>query len=193
MNLYQVAPECLTIGGIDYPIDTDFRAWIKFQSILSSKQTDNAKAEALCDLMAEWGLPLTRESLNAMVTFYKATSNEHITGGGKSVKAFDFDQDSEYIYSAFLESYGIDLSQARIHWWKFKALFKALPENCQFCKIMYYRTVDIDKVPKSQRKYYSEMKQRYALTVSGKKKTLRETVEELKQKQNERKQNNSEE
>nr|MDH3162311.1 Gp15 family bacteriophage protein [Bacillus licheniformis] len=41
---------------------------------------------------------------------------------------FDFVEDAEYIYSAFLFDYNIDLleQQGKMHWRKFKALFKGL-------------------------------------------------------------------
>lgn len=48
MNLYQTPPESLTVGGVEYPIDTDFRVWAEFQSAMTAKEgTDAEKAERL--------------------------------------------------------------------------------------------------------------------------------------------------
>lgn len=151
------------MNGVEYPVDTDFREWVKFQGILLAYGTNEAKAVKVCELMAEMGLPQTKESLDAMLQFYAGASTENQTGSGGNVQAYDFEKDSEYIFSAFLDSYGIDLTTERLHWWRFKALFKSLPENCQMCKIMMYRTIDLKKVPKEQRKFYREMKSRYSL------------------------------
>lgn len=163
MSLYKTPPETITVSGVEYPIDTDFRYWVRFQGILLSGDTSEKKAERICELMQSSGLPLTKYALDAMLTFYAGASTENKTGSGGNVQAFDFDKDSEYIFSAFLDSYGIDLTTEKLHWWRFKALFKSLPEDCQMCKIMMYRTIDLKKVPKEQRKFYREMKARYAL------------------------------
>lgn len=163
MSLYTTPPDTITVDGVEYPVNTDFREWVRFQGILLADGTNDGKAAKIFDLMSEMGLPQTKDSLDAMLQFYAGASTENNTGGGKNVRAYDFEKDSEYIFSAFLDSYGIDLTTARLHWWRFKALFKSLPEDCQMCKIMMYRTIDLKKVPKEQRKFYREMKARYAL------------------------------
>lgn len=162
MSLYQSPPETVLIEGAEYHVETDFRAWVAFQGILLGKDIDQQKAEKIAAMMGRMGLPQTKEALEAMLRFYAGASTEKTTGG-KNVKAFDFEQDSEYIFSAFYEAYRIDLSVEKLHWWRFKALFKSLPEDCEFCKIMRYRTADLKKVPKEQRQFYREMKAKYAL------------------------------
>ena len=41
----------------------------------------------------------------------------------------DYDKDSPYIYAAFLEQYGIDLVDTRLHWYKFLALLHGLHDT----------------------------------------------------------------
>ena len=178
MSLYKTPPETLTISGGEYQISTDFREWIRFQSILISSESMEEKAEKLTEFMRSQGLPLTKDALDAAVAFYSGESKEH-SSGKPGPRAFDFEQDSEYIFSAFLDSYGIDLTTENMHWWKFKALFKSLPEDCQMCKIMRYRTIDIKKVPKDQKRFYRDMKARYALD-GGSNHTYR-TEQEMKE------------
>lgn len=163
MSLYITPPSSIEVDGVEYPVDTDFRAWVRFQGILLSEDKDEAKAENICELMDGMSLPITKTALDAMLLFYAGASTENQTKSGGNVQAYDFEKDSEYIFSAFLDSYGIDLTTERLHWWRFKALFKSLPEDCQMCKIMMYRTIDLKKVPKEQRKFYREMKARYSL------------------------------
>lgn len=164
MSLYQAPPETLTVCGLEYPIDTDFRVWVEFQTAMTSKGTDREKAARLCAFMDRLGLPPGDEALSAMLDFYTAASTEKAVAGQKNQPAaFDFEKDSEYIYAAFMGAYDIDLTTARLHWWTFKALFKALPEDCEFCRIMRYRTVDLKDVPKSQKRFYQEQKARYSL------------------------------
>lgn len=163
MSLYQKPPESIIVDGVEYPIDTDFRVWVQFQGILLSDDTNDVKADKVCRLMESMQIPTIKECLDSMLAFYAGASTENQTGSGGNVRAYDFEKDSEYIFSAFLDSYGIDLTTENLHWWRFKALFKSLPEDCQMCKIMMYRTIDLKKVPKEQRKFYREMKARYSL------------------------------
>ena len=52
----------------------------------------------------------------------------------------------------------------KIHWWKFRALFDALPDTCQFRKVVGYRAIEINQnMTDSQKKFYKEMKKIYAL------------------------------
>ena len=180
MSLYQAPPESLTIGGTEYPVDTDFRVWMKFQAAMT-RGTDREKAERLCALMERMGLPPGNPTLEAMLDFYTAESQEKaVAGQGKCPGAFDFEKDSEYIYAAFKGAYGIDLTEARLHWWTFKALFKALPEDCEFCRIMRYRTVDLKDVPKSQRRFYQEQKARYSLGAAARHQTEKDMRDYVK-------------
>lgn len=178
MGLYDKPPEKLNIGGKECPINTDFRFWIRFQDSLSGDKSQKERAEALYRLITELGLPPSSATMDAMLQFYIGENNEKPTGGNKKVVAFDLVKDSEYIFSAFKGAYGIDLTEEKMHWWKFKALFKALPEDCQMCKIMMYRTVDLKDVPKSQKPFYKRMKERYALDVKAA--NTHRTAEEMK-------------
>lgn len=164
MSLYQSPLETVTVSGVEYQIETDFRFWIKFQGVLLSADPVEKKSEQISEMMAKSGLPVTKEALDAMLKFYAGASTENASSGKSNGQSFDFEKDSEYIFSAFSAAYGIDLSTEQLHWWRFKALFKSLPEDCQMCKIMMYRTVDLKKVPKEQRQFYRDMKARYALS-----------------------------
>ena len=93
-----------------------------------------------------------------------------MTSQGKEIKKetskriYSYEFDAEYIYSAFMEQYKIDLNKEHLHWWKFKALFNSLNEEVLFSKIMSYRAIDLSKIKdKDMKKYYKKMKKLYAL------------------------------
>ena len=178
MGLYEKPPEKLKIGGKDFHINTDFRFWVRFQDALIGNKSQKERAEALYMLVTELGLPPSPATLDAMLKFYTGESHEKTTGGNKNVVAFDLMKDSEYIFSAFKGAYNIDLTIENMHWWKFKSLFKALPDDCQMCKIMMYRTIDLKDVPKSQKAFYKRMKERYSLGTRGG--NTHRTAEEMK-------------
>lgn len=181
MSLYQAPPETICVNGQEYSIDTDFRVWMEFQSILTRDGKEREKAERLAGFMARLGLPPAKEALDAMLEFYTAESKEKAVASKRTRPvSFDFQQDSEYIYAAFMGAYHIDLTTVSLHWWTFKALFKALPEDCELCKIMRYRTVDLKDVPKEQRKFYQEQKARYSLGKQAKHQTERDMRDYVK-------------
>lgn len=181
MSLYQSPPDTITVSGREYPVETDFRVWVEFQSILTGSGPEGERAERLAGFMARMGLTPSKEALDAMLVFYTAESKERAAASQKSrPMAFDFQQDSEYIYAAFMGAYGIDLTTAALHWWRFKALFKALPEDCELCRIMRYRTVDLKDVPKDQRRFYQEQKNRYSLGKKNVHQTERDMREYVK-------------
>lgn len=172
MSLYQAPPEAIAVNGWEYPIDTDFRVWMEFQSILTCDGQEREKAECLARFMDRLGLVPSQKALDAMLTFYTAESKEKNVADHKvRPMAFDFQQDSEYIYAAFMGAYKIDLTRENMHWWTFKALFKALPDDCELCKIMRYRTIQLKDVPKDQRRFYQEQKARYSLGKQAKHQT----------------------
>lgn len=177
MGLYDRPPETLRIDGKEYKIDTDFRIWIKYQDALIGEKTQKERAEALLKLIIELGLPPSPDTMTEMLNFYIGESHEKDSGGKSANVAYDLIKDSEYIFSAFRSAYGIDLTTEKIHWWKFRALFKALPDDCQMCKIMMYRTIDLKDVPKSQKSFYEKMKRKYSL---GEKANTHKTAEEMK-------------
>ena len=109
-------------------------------------------------------------ALDALLWFYRCGEDSPKegkgSGGAHHKKAYCFEQDADYIYAAFLSCYGIDLTDRDMHWWKFRALFRALPQECELVKIMGYRTADLKGMPKAQKKFYEKMRKLYALTNS---------------------------
>ena len=60
-------------------------------------------------------------------------------------------------------AYGIDLTTAKLHWFRFRALFAALPEDTLMAKIINWRTLDLADYEGSMREHYTALKERFAL------------------------------
>lgn len=177
MFLFKEPPKSIVLEGIEYPLDTDFRIWIKFEKIITAKESDKEKALKLVKFITELNLPTIQETLDEIINFFTGEEeqiplNNSTNKISNNTKYFDFEQDSIYIYSAFLSQYGIDLTTVSLHWWNFKALFQTLNSDCQFCKIIHYRSVNLKDVPKEQKKFYQEMKQKFKLIDSEKKEII---------------------
>jgi len=164
-------PETVVIGDSEYEINTDFRVSILFQMMMEDKELSNAdKAKTALDLY--YSEPISREhqteALAQAFLFFKCgEENEEKAspGTGEGTQAiYSYEHDSHYIFAAFMEQYGIDLTEEDLHWWKFKALFTSLSDDTKFNKIMSYRAVKISsEMSKKEQKFYRRMKLLYAL------------------------------
>ena len=97
-----------------------------------------------------------------------------ITGKSKSRnQIYNYDYDDEYIYGAFYEQYGIDLSYDKVHWWKFKALLKSLKDDTEFVKIKSYRAYN------GKDKNMNELKEYYTLPVASEDKDRQNAIFEM--------------
>lgn len=187
--LIDLLPEYVELGGAEYPINTDFRTSILFELMMEDEAVPDDKKVIQAVKLYYPELPpapLLGEAVNALLWFYRAGKEEKTTKpkasansdeesdnnaddafDGMEKRIYSFEHDDDYIYSAFLSQYRIDLQDIDyLHWWKFRAMFRALDEDCQFCKIMGYRSIKINnKMTKEQKAFYRHMKAVHALPV----------------------------
>lgn len=80
----------------------------------------------------------------------------------------DFEQDFDYIYSAFIQTYGIDLLESRdLDYRKYKALLRSLPENTHYREIIKLRTTDETKYKGADRDKIKRAKMSVSLKKGG--------------------------
>lgn len=181
-------PRSIRIGDIDYPIRTDFRTWIKVESILKdSNIPDGFKLSMIyiiCDLFYG-NKDISTESIDAVFdgifSFWRMYKPVNEKAKISHDIAYSYDNDFDLIVSAFKQQYGINLFSDDMHWFEFKSLFDGLSESTMFRKIVGYRTVDLSKVPKEQKKEYAELKEFYRIKDErvADKKTPQEIEKEL--------------
>lgn len=172
MNLLiDLVPEKVSIEDIEYEINSNFRTSILFELLMQ----DNTISEEDKIIQAlELYYPKLPKDINRAIEgilwFYRCGKDEieyktKNKGTGKSTNVYSYNYDDDYIYSAFLDQYGIDLQDVKyLHWWKFKAMFKALKEDNEIVKIMGYRAMDVNKIKdKEQKAYYKKMQELYKI------------------------------
>lgn len=170
MSLFDGLSNNITVLGASYPIHTDFRVWIKFESIVGNLRSDPVQTVTeilkLCLIPGKLPPSLT-DTLKELLNFYigKNEFSEKEPGDGvRTQRIYDFEYDSEYIYSAFMQLYGIDLCSADMHWQQFKALFSSITGDTKFGEIMRIRAVSLDEISgKKQKAHYRRLKQIFAL------------------------------
>ena len=179
-------PYSVEVCGQLIPINTDYRTGILFEKLMvDASMTDEQKlveimllyfGEGIMDLVTSCGADAVGAAINAVRWFYscgRETEPVKDTGEGDSDgkeegsgidPPFSYEYDAGYIYAAFIEAYHIDLTEKRLHWWQFRALFLALPDTTQFQKIVGYRVMKIPaKLPKDQKQFYQKMKRLYKI------------------------------
>ena len=167
--LIDILPNKIEVEGIEYDINSDFRTSMLFELMMSDNELDNKqKIEQALKLYYPKVPENINEAMDQLLWFYRCgkdliTSGE--SGKGKSTQIYDFNFDDDYIYSAFLDQYGIDLQDVEnLHWWKFKAMFKSLKEDNEIVKIMGYRSMDLAKIKdKDEKARYKKMKDLYKI------------------------------
>lgn len=165
MNFEKNLPETVNIDGVEYPINADFRTSIKFE-MLVQRETDEIKL--LLEMLHLYYGELIPENVPVAIEkalwFYAGGELKAKSSDSKKEALYSFEYDGDYIYSAFLEQYGIDLTCARLHWWKFRALFLSLSDKTKLSEIIGYRSVQISgKMSKEEKEFYKKMKKIYAL------------------------------
>ena len=174
MNLLiDLLPTTVDIEGIEYEINSDFRTSILFELLMQDVEIEvEEKIIQALQLYYKQCPNNIEEAINKMLWFYSCgkenDSKSNSKTGSNSEKIYDFNYDDEYIYSAFLDQYGVDLNEIEyLHWWKFKAMFKALKEDNEIIKIMGYRSIDLSKVEdKKQKEFYKKMKKIYEIPIA---------------------------
>lgn len=171
MIMFNKLPYFVILQGKKYKINVDFRNMISFENKVQDKSVDKSEkikyglrhfypaffyAENYNKLL--YNPQLYKEACDKLIWFYKCGREDYhqISGNGKKSnrQIYSYEYDDEYIYGAFYEL-GIDLTNDKVHWWKFKALLKSLKGDTEFVKIKGYRAyTGDDKNMIELRKYW---------------------------------------
>ena len=154
-------------------IRTDFRESIKFELLMQNRNIDEKDKVMIALNLYYYNIEIKtdkdlKKAVDDILWFYSCgkadiqSDSNKIQKKQKQIYSYEFD--AEYIYSAFMEQYGINLNKMKLHWWEFKAMFNSLNEKVHFSKIMEFRAIEISKIKdKDMKKYYKKMKRIYAL------------------------------
>lgn len=163
-------PSTVTVGGNLISINSDFRTSILFELMMQDSEMSNSeKLEATLELYYRNTPSNLEEAINKAIWFYKCgkedTKQTANVNMNRQKQIYSYEYDAEYIYSAFLSQYRIDLQDIDgLHWWKFKAMFQGLNESNEIVKIMGYRALDLSKIKdKEQKAHYRKLKNLYRL------------------------------
>ena len=141
-------PDHVSASGKLFLIHTDFRKWLGFSEVCRQKEFFLRELDFIyADEVPPEGLK--KEAFEELLKFYSPEA-EIPRQSGKKEKVLDYTIDSQLIYCAFLEQYGIDLTATdenghykELHWHKFLALLSGL-HNTKLNEVMSWRCWDGD-------------------------------------------------
>ena len=149
--------------GKKYTMNTDFRTWLKIESVLSDNDIAPDIA-AMTELKLAFRIvpPIDKKLFDFLDWFCRCGEDKKELSF-RSSGNYSSDHDEGYIYAAFLQQYNIDLAYSEMHWWKYQALFRGLRDT-KFNDIMSWRSAVITvDMPREQREFLENMQQLYAV------------------------------
>lgn len=149
----------LVVGGAEVPIETGFRAWLRFGRVLREYGVCDPSV-LLCDppVDADW-----RPEAVAFLADEQATPAAPARPSGD--RAYDLELDAEYLVGSFQSAYGIDLTDEGLsmHWHRFMALLRSLPASTKLSEIAGYRTWTKAEYRRSHESLMQERKRAWRL------------------------------
>ena len=166
MNLfYEEYPTTVCVDGNEVPIITDFREIVKLIDMLKAEDIEpREKMYFLLQYFKEQPEDFEKaaDALSdfvTMKTFYDpymgdCETEEEIGDEEPRKDVYSFAIDYPFIFSAFLQDYGINIRTIQyMHWWEFRMLFSGLSENTEIKQRILYRSTDLSKIKdKEERK-----------------------------------------
>jgi len=172
-------PWYVTIDGSPFPIYTDFRHWMRVESIIfDTRIPQEQKALFLLStftpaiaggIIPQSGgvpqYPFASEAAFAALEWFLScgggydTENEKkkTSSKDKLERYYDFRRDIAYLYGAFRQAYSIDLKACNdMHWWEFTALFSALPDGSQMRGLISARATPLPAKPTVEQRLQKE-------------------------------------
>ncbi|MDE7099226.1 MAG: bacteriophage Gp15 family protein [Ruminococcus sp.] len=174
--IYEEFPETVEADGNSYEIITDFRDWIRFSDMMNDRSlSSEEKIFLLKDWLYEPPEIITKPLIDAIFSFYRADelelkkfdSDNEEDENNQEIKrppVFDWKIDSKCIIGDFQRFYSINLLDCKMHWWQFRCLFSALPDDSQVQKRISVRSCDLSKIKdRSERRRIMEIQRKIAI------------------------------
>lgn len=146
-------PEYVEVEGKRYKINTDFRTAIKCNEIAQDTSIGNLE-RAMAIIYKLFG----EEALNDTSHYDKLLelAQKYLCCGKELEETdeepdMDYVEDMDYIEASFMSDYHIDLTETKMHWWKFSNLMNGLSNSemgncCVLNRIRNLRNYDPSEI-----------------------------------------------
>ena len=117
-------PNTVMVGGKAFSVYTDFRLWMRFEI-----EAGKLKPGEFLDIsyLFKNDCPYQCDIRELFAFSHPKNELPRQTGYARNTIVLDYEHDSDFIYAAFLQQYGIDLCDVEeLHWHKFLALLRGM-------------------------------------------------------------------
>ena len=153
INLITGLPQAVEVDGSSFFINTDFRYWLKFDKAIHK---EGATLKDVSFVLKEPN-KINVSVFKKLLKFHlNENTTPHSNGNNESnIPIIDYEQDGEFIYSAFRKYYNINLLTEELHWHEFLGLFRGIFND--YKDIVSYRSY------KGKDKDYIKLKNNWSL------------------------------
>lgn len=154
---FKELPTGIEVGGQFYRLRTDFRVWIQFMKMVEE--------DGIASVIVFEDRPPEGDWSEQIMEFAESRNETPKAGAAKGDRTMDLVLDGDYIVGAFQQAYGIDLTDPNLemHWHRFLALLRSLPESTKLAEIMGYRAYSRSESKKKVSTAMEEAKRRWKL------------------------------
>lgn len=173
LQIHRQLNDKIKIGDTTYEVSASFDNILTVLKVSEEMRKDNVSALIFANvllkllignILAEFDLERKLNVIEVLFDKYLKTEKKTMVDiSGEEIEleepdsqdlVFDYEEDSELIYSAFMQTYGIDLieEQGKLHWFKFKALLNGIPDNTRLTQVIGYRSYN----PSDDKKSYKQ-------------------------------------
>jgi hypothetical protein len=156
--LVDTLPEYITVHGEKYQVRSDFRTCLKI--IMAFEDPELTPQEKQMILIGNFFTKVPPDIAEAL-----RQANIFLNGGDiqeeqaePQHRLYSFSKDARFIYAAFRQTHGTDLTKADLHWWQFLSLFMDLGAETTFTQLIGLRKrIKTGKASKEERAAAREM------------------------------------
>lgn len=152
-------PEYVKVNNKKYKINTDFRVAIECTKIATDEEIDDTERAlaVIYKLFGDEGLNSKNDWEDLLKVGAKYLNLNRDSTTSAEEPDMDFEQDMDYIEASFMSDYKIDLTETKMHWWKFYNLLEGLSNSelgncCVLNRIRNLRTFDVSQIKDAKEK-----------------------------------------
>lgn len=181
-------PEYVKVGNKKYKLNTDFRVALKCNQLSMDKTIgDTERTLAIVYLLfGEEGLSSENDFCKLIDLGYRYLTLDREPNNDDIEPDMDFIKDMDYIETSFMSDYKIDLTNTKMHYWKFYNLLEGLSNSefgncCILNKIRNARTFDASKIEdKKEREEFLKYQESISLKPRNKVELTKEQEESMR-------------
>lgn len=141
-------PEYAQIGDEKYPINTDYRVAKECYIIINDSKISDLE-RTLAIIFKLFGF-IPKENielfLEKAILFLSCGRTCEQDEEETQQPDYDVNYDEGFIEASFQSCYGIDLSNTKIHWWRFNDLIQGLDKSCILSRVREIRNYDLNEI-----------------------------------------------